>query len=429
VKQTVIELPAWNHKQAEFLESTEKYVLLLGGAGSGKSLALVWWCILQALNHPGSRGVILRMSYPALRDSTKRTFMEAVPVSVVAKEVKSEGRESITFINGSTIDFRAFDSPLKLGSQEFDYIGADEVIELDDGIFRTLTTRLRGKRGPRRMACATNPPDESSFLYHWWEEEPLQRPSLRTERRVIHSSAYDNAAHLPPDYIEQLERLPPAYKERFLYGRWGPLFDEQPVFPEFDVERHMAHLQYDPALPLIRGWDFGRRSPACVWLQVTPGDEGVVQVLREHLGKDIDLRQFARQVVDISTAEFPGARIEDYCDIAGTQKNDRGPTSVSVLKLEFGVDCYYRKYGRMYCVERVAGLIRHDRFRVNVACRTLRRAMVGGYHMDKKTDQPAQNSPYADVFDALKYPVCAVTQPISERYVLSATRQRWRMAV
>lgn len=434
-----IELPAWNAKQVEFMEAAQKYVLLLGAAGSGKSLALCWRGILTALEYPGSTGVVARANYPSLRDTTKRTFLEeAMPPELMAlcDEIKSEGREALILPNGSKVLFRCFDSPTKLGSQQFDWIICDEVVEIEERIFLTLIARLRGQIGPRRLWAATNPPDTDSYLHRYFVEEPERTPALQADRLVIHSSTYDNAANLPADYIKELETYPAAWRERFLYGRWGFLVDGKPVFDGFDPQIHMGEPRFVPGRTLVRGWDFGRRHPACVWLQTR--EDGGVNVLHELLGTDIELRDFAKQVQEITQREFGGTRnVEDYCDVAGTQKNDRGPTSVQILRNEFGINPFYRKYGIVQSVERISYLLRTPVGRkepllsLHVRCRWLRKAFAGGYHMDARTDLPAKNGIYDDCMDALRYGVCGVTQPVGARVdpAWNSIRDKWRLAV
>ncbi len=51
--------------------------------------------------------------------------------------------------------------------------------------------------------------------------------------------------------------------------------------------------------PVIRGWDFGYRRPACVWLQYSPR-AGRVWVLRELLGQNIDTHSFRDLVLYLS---------------------------------------------------------------------------------------------------------------------------------
>jgi hypothetical protein len=419
-----------NVSQGPFHASTAKYKLLLGAAGSGKTVALVVEDILLAIDYPGSTGVVARRYYPSLRDTTKRTWFEWCPRELIKREIKSEGREEVELHNGSRTLFRVFDDYKKLGSTAFDRISLDEAIEVEEREFLTLIARLRGLRGPRRLMLATNPPDEDHWLYRWFVTQ--ERP----EKHVFHSATYDNREHLPEEYIRELEQYPPAWREKFLFGRWGFLSDGQPVFEGFDPIVHIAKLDVAPELPVIRGWDFGFVHPACVWLQQQPS--GHLLWLHELLGSNEDLRSFARRVLEESRRVFPENREwYDYCDVAGTYRNDRSPTSVQILREEFGLSPYARKYGIEYTVERMRGLLRKDvegrrLLRVNEPCRLSRRAFMGGYAMDPSRDQPNKDGFYDNLMDAGRYPITAIThgmfEPSTQQYAGKAL-PNWRLAI
>lgn len=67
----------------------------------------------------------------------------------------------------------------------------------------------------------------------------------------------------------------------------------RPFYPAFSEhpDRYIRNCTQLIAAPIIRGWDFGGRNPACVWLQYSKRSRRV-WVLRELLGKDCDTYQF-----------------------------------------------------------------------------------------------------------------------------------------
>jgi hypothetical protein len=83
----------------------------------------------------------------------------------------------------------------------------------------------------------------------------------------------------------------------------------QSFYPEF-MERPQRYILRAPGLiqgqPVVRGWDFGYRRPACVWLQYSPMS-GRVWVLRELLGQNVDTHSFRDLVLYLS-----GERSMDY---------------------------------------------------------------------------------------------------------------------
>lgn len=411
--------------QGLFHASPARYRLLLGAWGAGKTYTLCWEDILLAMEYPGSLGVIYRATFPALRDTTKRDYLGILPPALVQREIKSEGREEIEFINGSRTMFRCLDDFRKLGSTQFDRVSVDEAWEIDDQSFKTLAYgRLRGKVGPRRMMLATNPPDEDHFLYQFFVAEAA------ADAAAFHLTTYDNAQYLPPGYIERLERMPPAWRRKFLLGQWGVLANGAGVFTgDFDETLHVGDCHPSRGLPVIRGWDFGFRRPACVWLQIDAQEH--VTVLHELLGQDEPLRQFAGRVVAATTERFPGSVIEDFCDAAGNQRNDRGLTAVQILAREFGCRPSSRKMGIHLGVEMIRRLLHERRLRFDRGCRWCIKAMAGGYYIDRNTDEPAKDGTYDNMMDALRYALVPSLQLVTAKpsaYVgRPLPRPRWMM--
>jgi phage terminase large subunit len=68
-------------RQKEFHESAAKYRLFGGAAGPGKTKALLWEAIMQALQAPGSDSLLLRRTFPELESSLLLQFRRDVPRS------------------------------------------------------------------------------------------------------------------------------------------------------------------------------------------------------------------------------------------------------------------------------------------------------------------------------------------------------------
>ena len=161
-------------KQAAFHAAPAKFRLLLGAYGSGKTKMLIWEDIQQALDFPGSLGVVYRKFYPSLRDTTKKEYLDALPAELVQQVIRSEGREEVEFVNGSKTWFRCLDDWRKVGSTQFDRISVDEAWEISYADYKVLAYgRLRGKIGPRRIVVASNPPQRD----HWLHKEFVELPT------------------------------------------------------------------------------------------------------------------------------------------------------------------------------------------------------------------------------------------------------------
>jgi hypothetical protein len=394
-----------SEKQGLFHASPAKFRLLLGAWGSGKTKMLVWEDILLALEFPGSLGVVYRKTYPALRDTTKRDYITECPPEIIANIVKSEGREEIEFINGSKTLFRSLDDYKKLGSTQFDRISVDEALELTKDDFLMLSMgRLRGKVGPLRMMLATNPPNRDHWAYDFFVEHAT------TDTAVFHYSTHDNVEHLPAEYVARLESMPEAWKKKYVRGEWGIAVDGAAVFGEFREAFHVTDGKAIPGVPILRGWDFGFHHPACCWVQVAP--TGHVVVLHELMGKDLDLRAFGQQVIATSDRLYPYADFVDYCDAAGSQVNDRGPSATDILRREFKLHPRFRRMGIHESIERLRyllGRLTNGRplLQFDRSCVLLIDAFGGGYIMEEHPqpgkELPKKDNYYDHLVDALRY--------------------------
>jgi hypothetical protein len=71
-------------------------------------------------------------------------------------------------------------------------------------------------------------------------------------------------------------------------------------YPNFarEPQRWVAEVPFSPKLPVLRGWDFGYRVPACTWSQLGP--DGRLRVLRSLIVNDIDTHSFRDLVMFLS---------------------------------------------------------------------------------------------------------------------------------
>lgn len=114
------------------------------------------------------------------------------------------------------------------------------------------------------------------------------------------------------------------------------------IISDFSIKDHVnPNLIYNQSVLLLRGWDFGYHRPHVSFAQIDLNDR--VVVLDSILGKDIIIDKFADRIVSYTNLNFPKAMIRDYCDMAGTQQNDKSEkTSVQILRSK-GIFPVYRR--------------------------------------------------------------------------------------
>jgi len=398
-------------KQLQFIQSQKKYEAFLGAFRSGKSLAASFKSFFLSLDYPGNVGLICRKDYTTLRDSTMQTFFGIIPKTCPLVLKWNESTHDLWLKTRdpnkpSHIMFRGAEEYKKFGSYELGWFWIDQAEEVPEMIFRQLSGRLSKPGVPFCGMLTPNPPGQ----YHWLHRRFKKEFNPNTDL-VIHTSTYDNKENLPPGYIEDLERQPEQWKKAFLYGEWAFVAEGDPVYAIFKSDIHMAKepLQFSREIPIIRSWDFGYRSPACGWYQISRDNDRIYK-LAELIGINITIDQFADKVLAMSYERFGNEDFEDCGDPAGLQKNDKSEQcSIEILEAK-GIENF--KCQRTFVNDginlvRRALLVRDDgipSFIIDPSCQITEEAYLGGYFLREGEDEPHEpNHPYADVADTDRY--------------------------
>ncbi len=265
-------------KQKEFFAATEKYVAYGGARGGGKSWALRRKIILMCLKYPGLSVLIIRRTFPELRENHIRPLM--AELSGIASY--TETRKTFEFANGSRIRMGYCDSEddvTQYQGQEFDVIAIDEATQMSEYQFQTLKGALRGTNSfPKRMYLTCNP----GGIGHAWVKRLFIDRDFRegenpSEYKFIPAKIFDNKILMKknPDYLDQLRSLPENLKLAWLYGQWD-VFAGQ-YFPEFDLSIHsMQPFFIDEKYLKYCAIDYGLDMLAAVFVAVSSSGEAFV---------------------------------------------------------------------------------------------------------------------------------------------------------
>ena len=186
------------------------------------------------------------------------------------------------------------------------------------------------------------------------------------------------------------------------------------VYDTFDRDKHTSNLIWNPELPMLRGWDFGYRNPACCFTQVDK--DGRFLILRTLIKEDILIHDFAKEVLKISYKYFPMARWYDYGDPGGNQANDKSEQSSIDILAGMKIYVQSKKSGikqglniiRWYLGNREGlpiGLIIDN----NDSTQIVIDAFEGGYHFPEDKDSstleeiPEKDGYYDHIMDAIRY--------------------------
>lgn len=269
-----------NPRQALFLKDKHKYVAFGGARGGGKSWSVRTKTVLLSYRYPGITIMIVRRTYPELRANHINQLRELLFGLASYKESTKE----ITFPNGSRILFRYAQNEKdmdKYQGTEVDVLFLDEATQLTEEQFDRIKACVRGVNNfPKRIYLTCNPGGVGhSFVKRLFVDKKYKIGESAEEYVFIRSLVTDNKALMEtnPDYIKQLEALPPKLKKAWLEGDWnifeGQFFEEFRDIPEHYEDRRETHVIAPFDIPrewtIYRSFDFGYGKPfSCDWWAV-----------------------------------------------------------------------------------------------------------------------------------------------------------------
>jgi phage terminase large subunit len=315
-------------RQRQFWQAKARYVAYGGARGGGKSWAVRHKAMLLCLRYPGIRVLLVRRSYPELREN------HILPLRAMLAGVARyrDGEKAFDFPNGARLRFGYCDGEadvLRYQGQEYDAIFLDEATQLTERQFWALSACLRGTgKHPRRMYLTCNP---GGIGHGWVKRLFVDRAYLPGEDpadyEFIPARVWDNKALLErdPDYVRGLERLPEEMRRAWLEGDWG-VFAGQ-YFTEFRRELHVAEpFSLPPEWRRYAALDYGLDMLACYWIALEP--EGKAWVYRELYEPGLIISQAARRIRELSAEPLHAALRLRICG-GDASRPARAPRSCS----------------------------------------------------------------------------------------------------
>lgn len=254
-------------KQEEaYYKSLTTPVFLYGGSrGGGKSYLVRAREVLRRAEYPGSKGLIVRKTYPELLANHIRPFFKEYQG---VREIYNKAEKTIYWPNGSTTEFSYLqnsDDVYTYQGREYEDISVDEVTQHEwetieilrasnrttmDGI--TPTMFLTGNPGGighqevKRLFV--------DKAYHHGEDP--------NEFDFVQAFVQDNEVLMrnDPMYVKRLEQLPDHLRRAYLLGDWD-IFAGQ-AFPELARHVHIIPpFELPEPVRWFAGYDWGHEHP------------------------------------------------------------------------------------------------------------------------------------------------------------------------
>ena len=176
------------------VNSKKKIIVNQGGTRSGKTFNIILYIIFYyCLNNSGKTITICRKTYPALRATVLRDFINILREHNLYNEDNHNKSSSEYNLFGNLIEFISLDQPVKVRGRKRDLLFINEANELYWEDWQQLLFRTS-----ERIILDYNPSEE----YHWIYDKIIPR-----EDTDFLKTTYKDNPFLEQALVEEIERL------------------------------------------------------------------------------------------------------------------------------------------------------------------------------------------------------------------------------
>jgi phage terminase large subunit len=180
----------FNHLQ----RSNKKIVVEQGGTRSGKTYNILLWIIFEyTYRNTGKTITICRKSFPSLRASVMRDFLDILRAYELYNEDYHNKSSNEYHLNGNLVEFISLDQPQKIRGRKRNLLYINEGNELFYEDWQQLVFRTDG-----RIIIDYNPSDS----FHWIYDRVIPR-----EDCDFYQTTYKDNPFLDKSIVDEIERL------------------------------------------------------------------------------------------------------------------------------------------------------------------------------------------------------------------------------
>lgn len=324
------------------LNSKEFEVGMITGFAAGKTRGICAAALAHAIKNPGAKVLMGRKTYSETVNTVKQPFFTmAQPLQDAGWFTKPmkwdyrEGTNHARMINGSQFFFSNLDDPTKFRNEEYSLIIVDQLEEITEELWETLTGRIRWAKVPAANWQAIGAANDNGHNWVWRrfvdfpakhalnpsrctrhpfcvfkethpDEDGNPQPIPCATRRFFHGTTLDNKHNLSPRYLASLLAHPMEWQRHFVYATMeagsGRLLLDPKIVP----------FREPPASwPRYRAIDHALNSPCCcLWVAVNPGPSewngvppNAPYVYREYWGTYSSIDQHTERILRLSRGE------------------------------------------------------------------------------------------------------------------------------
>ena len=223
-----------------------RFIINEGGSRSSKTYSLCQLIMVYCLQNPQKVVSIIRKTFPALRATAMRDFLEVLKEAGIYEKTNHNMSEHIyTFSNGSIVEFFSVDDEQKIRGRKRHVAWCNEANELFLDDFTQLNMRTEQK-----LIFDYNPSDSTSWLYE-----------LPKDESILIKSTYRDNPFLPDSIkrqIEDLKRTDEALYQIYALG--------EHAISKANIYSNWTFLPHRPArfTQFVYGLDFGYNHPTAL---------------------------------------------------------------------------------------------------------------------------------------------------------------------
>jgi phage terminase large subunit len=241
IKSTVI-----FEKNYDAIAGDKRFIINEGGSRSSKTYSLCQLMIIYCLQNNNKVVSVIRKTFPALRATVLRDFIEILKdIGLYKQEMHNKSEHIYTFANGSMVEFFSVDDEQKIRGRKRDIAWCNEANELYFDDFTQLNMRTEDK-----LIFDYNPSDSASWLYE-----------LPAEESIKIKSTYKDNPFLPESIKAQIEDL--ARTDESLYQIYA--LGEKAI-SKSNIYSQWTFVAHRPAkfVKYVYGLDFGYNHPTAL---------------------------------------------------------------------------------------------------------------------------------------------------------------------
>ena len=223
-----------------------RFVINEGGSRSSKTYSLCQLVIIYCLQNNNKIVSIIRKTFPALRATVLRDFIEILKeLNIYSVDDHNKSEHIYTFPNGSIVEFFSVDDEQKIRGRKRDIAWCNEANELYFDDFTQLNMRTESK-----LIFDYNPSESTSWLYE-----------LPMEESILIKSTYKDNPFLPQSIraqIEDLKRTDEALYQIYALG--------EKAISKSNIYSNWSFIPHRPArfVNYVYGLDFGYNHPTAL---------------------------------------------------------------------------------------------------------------------------------------------------------------------